>query len=451
MNDVKVCTSVAEKKSSPPPNINIDSKDRHNDGHRRLQSQLPPISQESNEEDSDTYDHISYDDISGFDDSLSDIKDADHLPENLYKIPSSALEKSKDSYTDADINNDYDDAVSMRTPFQSKFEESKTLSEEKDTGDHAFVKRRPPPPIPLSDYDKDGTESQIAGRQKSPSTSREHFCKKKTDTTYRFVPPVPCRDIDTTNLQVQESEADNGRENCPPVPTRPQTVVLSENKKESNDMTEVNICKPLPLLLTPTQSSDDNDTKDQFVSCSHLKPISPIPGSMKDALNSVKHLPLPPRPPKPNCKNDMISGSKPRPVSNSSVDSVYKGSDFDVTAPDVLYEDLRDTFKGSDFNCSENVSIGLGDTHKGSDFNSSANLNDNNIESDIEDTHLSVEPASLIKANPEDFSKTKPKFNSYVNVDVPERKSDKSSHSLMYVNQNQPETKPAVPPRKPLN
>lgn len=59
------------------------------------------------------YDYISYDDISGFDDSLFDIKDVDYLFENFYKIFFLVFEKLKDLYMDVDINNDYDDVVLM--------------------------------------------------------------------------------------------------------------------------------------------------------------------------------------------------------------------------------------------------------------------------------------------------------------------------------------------------
>lgn len=155
---------------------------------------------------------------------------------------------------------------------------------------------------------------------------------------------------------------------------------------------------------------------------------------MKDVLNFVKYFFFLLRLLKLNCKNDMIFGLKLRLVSNFFVDFVYKGFDFDVIVLDVLYEDLRDIFKGFDFNCLENVLIGLGDIYKGLDFNSFVNLNDNNIELDIEDIYFSVEFVLFIKVNFEDFLKIKLKFNFYVNVDVLERKLDKFFYLLMYVN-----------------
>lgn len=409
----------------------------------------------------------------------SDIEDfAVNFPKKIHSLPSSALEKSKDSDEYEDIDDDiYDDtAISRLILFQSEVDES-NKSMDKDTCNPPFVMRRPPPPIlPFSNYDTGGKESHTAGPRKPPLPPPFRL-EKKPDNTDCFAPPVPRRDRDTT--KTQESEDDNEYEMCPFVPKRPPPVVLSEykeNKEDSANLPEVNSCKSLPLPMTPPQS---DDRKDQGVKCSQMKPIPPIP-PMKDTLNSAKNIPPPPRPPKQNNtkgdlkslqthdeksfvppNNNMISGSKPdqRDENNTPVDFVHGGSSFDGTASNVVCDDLRDTFKGSDFNSSENVSIGLGDTYKGSDFNSSNNFGNTHKGSDIDrtvrvetDTNLSVEPAPPIKTNPNDFSGPKPnsKSNIYVNVDFHERKSD-DTHTVVYVNQNQPETKPAVPPRKPLN
>lgn len=163
--------------------------------------------------------------------------------------------------------------------------------------------------------------------------------------------------------------------------------------------------------MTPSQSNE-NEAKDQDVQAPPIKPISPKQ-QKKDTLSSAKKLPLSPKSPKPNCPDvnqktefgkDEYSNSTHLPVSpsniplkhdekssehlcdspnenllmssDSSVDSVYNGSDFYGTVPGVMSEDLRDTFKGSDFNSSDIVSIDLGDTHKGSDFISLDNLED---------------------------------------------------------------------------
>lgn len=122
-----------------------------------------------------------------------------------------------------------------------------------------------------------------------------------------------------------------------------------------------------------------------------------------------------------------------------------------------MSDDMRETFKGSDFNSSDNMSIGLGDTHKGSDFNSSNNLGDTHKGSDIDrtvrpakDKSIGTESTSAIKTKPKVFPKPKAKPKSPFYVNDQELKADDVS-TPVYVNQNQPGTKPAVPPRKPLN
>lgn len=58
------------------------------------------------------------------------------------------------------------------------------------------------------------------------------------------------------------------------------------------------------------------------------------------------------------------------------VDFVYNGFDFYGIVLGVMFEDLRDIFKGLDFNSLDIVFIDLGDIYKGLDFISLDNLED---------------------------------------------------------------------------
>lgn len=372
---------------------------------------------------------------------------------------------------------------------------------EDDKTNSLVVKWKPPPPPKINMDKKDSND----GRRRPPPLPPplpplpQKPRKIESDTCIAdcSVLPVPRRDRDTTNPQ--ESEDDNGYETCPSVLKRPP-VVLREKKENSANPSDVNSCKSLPLPMTPPQSNE-NEAKDQDVYASQINPISPQQQT-KDALNSAKKPPLPPKPPKPNStdtnpkkelgkdessnttelpvspknipqKRDKKSpkqlsvlsnenqstlcGSKTRTDQSNFSDSVYKCSDFYGTVPSVMSDDMRETFKGSDFNSLDNVSIGLGDTHKGSDFNSSDNLGDTHKGSDIDrtfratkDESIGDESTSAIKTKPKVFPKpnTKPKSTFYVNDQ--ELKADDIS-TPVYVNQNQPGTKPALPPRKPLN
>lgn len=79
-------------------------------------------------------------------------------------------------------------------------------------------------------------------------------------------------------------------------------------------------------------------------------------------------------------------------------DSVYRNSinrssdDYD-TAPRVVLDEMRDTFKGSDFDWSKSHSGTLEYTQKGSDIDSTDQI-------DI-DHDLGVQPSSTIKPKPE--------------------------------------------------
>lgn len=219
--------------------------------------------------------------------------------------------------------------------------------------------------------------------------------------------PIPFKSDDENSKKLVD-----GDKTYPPDVLRKQLpILLHENQEGFANPSVVNSCKFLPLPMTPSQSNE-NEAKDQDVQAPPIKPISPKQ-QKKDTLSSAKKLPLSPKSPKPNCPDvnqktefgkDEYSNSTHLPVSpsniplkhdekssehlcdspnenllmssDSSVDSVYNGSDFYGTVPGVMSEDLRDTFKGSDFNSSDIVSIDLGDTHKGSDFISLDNLED---------------------------------------------------------------------------
>lgn len=392
---------------------------------------------------------------------------------------------------------DYEGWGDVYTSPNSSDDEESIKPVEDDKANSPVVKRKPPPP-PQINMDK--KDFHADGRRRPPPPLPplpQKPSKIASDMADCSVPPVPRRDRDTSNPP--ESKDDKGYKTCPSVLKRPP-VVLREKKEDSANPSDVNSCKSLPLPMTPPQSNE-NKVEDQDVYASQINPISQQ--QTKDALNSAKKLPLPPKPPKPSKPNstdanpkidlgkDESSNTTALPVSprnipqkhdekspeqlsvspnenqsascgpktktdqSNSSDSVYKGSDFYGTVPSMMSDDMRETFKGSDFNSSDNMSIGLKDTHKGSDFNSSNNLGDTHKGSDIErtvratkDKSIGTEPTSAIKTKPKVFPK--PKTNPTFFVNKQEWKADDIS-TPVYVNQNQPGTKPAVPPRKPLN
>lgn len=95
-------------------------------------------------------------------------------------------------------------------------------------------------------------------------------------------------------------------------------------------------------------------------------------------------------------------------------DNVYRNSinissdDYD-TAPRVVLDEMRDTFKGSDFDWSKSQSGTLGCTQKGSDFDSTYQIDINR--------DLGVQPSSVIKPKPKvpPKPKGKPKTTMGVN------------------------------------
>lgn len=399
---------------------------------------------------------------------------------------------------------DYEGWGDVYTGPNSSDDEESIKPVEDDKAISAVVKRKPPPP-PQINMDK--KDFHADGRRRPPPPLPplpQKPNKIASDMADCSLPPVPRRDRDTSNPQ--ESKDDKGYKTCPSVLKR-LPVVLREKEEDSANPSDVNSCKSLPLPITPPPQSNENKEEDQDVYTSQINPISPQQQT-KDALNSAKKLPLPPKPPKPpkpskpnstdaNPKIDLgkdessnttalpvfprnipqkhdEKSSKPLSVSpnenqsascgpktktgrSNSSDSVYKGSDFYGTVQSVMSDDMRETFKGSDFNRSDNMSIGLGDTHKGSDFNSSNNLGDTHKGSDIDrtvrpakDKSIGTESTSAIKTKPKVFPKPKAKPKSPFYVNDQELKADDVS-TPVYVNQNQPGTKPALPPRKPLN
>lgn len=412
------------------------------------------------------------------------------LPKQILGLPPSGLVNPKGIDEYADIY-DFDDCVTSSMP--SKFDNEDSIKPLDDKANPLVVKRKPPPP-PIINMDKKDCHDN--GRRRPPPPLPplpQKPSKIESDMSDCSIPLVPRRYIDTTNPQ--ESEDDNGYETRTSAPKRPP-VVLREKKEDSANPSDVNSCKSLPLPMKPPQSNE-NEAEDQDVHDPQINPIS-SQQQTKEALNSAKKPPLPPKPSKPNSTDansktelgkdgscnttelpvsarnippnppeqhsvspnenqSTLCGSKTRTDQSNSLDSVYNGSDFYGTVPSVMSDDMRETFKGSDFNSSDNVSIGLGDTHKGSDFNSSDNLGDTHNGSNIDrtlraakDKSIGSKPTLAIKTKPIDFPKPKanPKSTFYVNDH--ELKADDIS-TPVYVNQNQPETKPAVPPRKPLN
>lgn len=95
-------------------------------------------------------------------------------------------------------------------------------------------------------------------------------------------------------------------------------------------------------------------------------------------------------------------------------DNVYRNSinissdDYD-TAPRVVRDEMRDTFKGSDFDWSKSQSGTLGGAQKGSDFDSTDQIDINR--------DLGVQPSSVIKPKPKvpPKPKVKPKTTMGVN------------------------------------
>lgn len=221
-----------------------------------------------------------------------------------------------------------------------------------------------------------------------------------------FTSPIPCKSDEEDSKKI----VDGDKTYSPDVLGKQLPILLRENQEGFANMSDVNSCKSLPLPMTPSQSNE-NEAKDQDVQAPPINPISPKQ-QKKDTLSSAKKLPISPKSLKSKCTDgnakqefgkDENSNSTHLPVSPRGIppkhdeksseqvcvssnenlltssdfsDSVYNGSDFYGTVPVVMSDDMRETFKGSDFDSSDIVSIDLGDTHKGSDFISLDNLED---------------------------------------------------------------------------
>lgn len=198
--------------------------------------------------------------------------------------------------------------------------------------------------------------------------------------------------------------------------------------------------KDLFLPNKPVKS-DKYDEKDPDVEAKQVMPKIPI-SQKKEILDSEKKLRLLPKPPDSNCAegdsktefgdnsfeiplSQRKDPSKKQPTNNQSSDSKTK-------------RDRNETVKGSCFDSSENILKGRDDTKK--EF---ATDRKNLVK---KENNLSRESKSANKTHQNPTAKPEATF--YVNDQ--ELKADDISNPV-YVNQNQPETKPALPPRKPLN
>lgn len=383
----------------------------------------------------------------------------------------------------------YDDAVSSLTLPNTNIEES-TKSEDDDNTSHPVIRRKPPPPIPFPHY-----------RRKSPLPPPNDPREMQKKLFISSLPLVPLKDRESAKQQ--KPDDDNRFINDPL--KRSSHSVLSESKENPADVFDKNSCLSLPLPIIPALS-DRIDGKDLDVNVLQTK--SSLPLSLReDNIKLAKMFPLSPRPPKPNStKSDSITEfvkvknvdsiivncpGSPRshlqapdgnpieqhsvaPNENqsiftdrkadrgSSLDSVYKGSDFYETVPSVIPLDSenngsdfcgtvtseipsRDSmYKGSDFygtvSSSENMSNGRGDTNKRTDSDQIVQVgNDNNI---------NVKPMLAIKTKPKVLPKPKAKPRIIFNNNGQDKKAHDASPSE-YINQIQSETKPVVPSRIP--
>lgn len=205
--------------------------------------------------------------------------------------------------------------------------------------------------------------------------------------------------------------------------------------------------KGLNIPNNPVQS-DKYDQKDPDVEAKQVMPTIPI-SQRKDILDSDKKLRLPPKPPESNCaegdpKTEFGKNSFEIPLSQRK-DSAKKhnGQSFEQptdnqSSDSKTKRDRNETVKGSCFDSSENILKVRDDTKK-----KSATDRKNLVE---KESNLSRKSKSANKTNPNPTAKPEATFY----VKDQELKADDISNPL-YVNQNQPETKPALPPRKPLN
>lgn len=108
-------------------------------------------------------------------------------------------------------------------------------------------------------------------------------------------------------------------------------------------------------------------------------------------------------------EDNQTSHSESNGDENVYRNSINISSDDYDTAPRVVLDEMRDTFKGSDFDWSKSHSGTLGDTQKGSDIDSTDQI-------DI-DRDLGVQPSSAIKPKPKvpPKPKVKPKATMGVN------------------------------------
>lgn len=199
------------------------------------------------------------------------------------------------------------------------------------------------------------------------------------------------------------------------------------------------------LLPNNPVQSDEYDNKHPDIEAKQVMPTIPI-SQRKNLLDSEKKLRLPPKPPDSNCaegdlKTEFGKNSFESPLSpKKDPPTKHNGQSFEQSTDNQSSDskkkkDRNETVKGSCFDSSENILKDRDGTKK-EYATDRKNLVD-------KESSLSRESKSANKTNLN--QRAKPFY-----VNDQELKADDTSNPL-YVNQNQPETKPALPPRKPFN
>lgn len=341
------------------------------------------------------------------------------------------------------------------------------LHDERESGYDDAISLPKLTPFCLKNNEED-TPTDIKIRQELSTTASYYNTEKEIRTDRRHNSSTPNEPTDDNTFPVMTRANRDGIQNeepdihkkTPPVPRRKDSIHIPN---------------------TSVQTFENND-KQQGVKIAYVKPISPVRQKL-DSVNSTKRLsslnpkrtnddsitdldkneyktlpmysnygsakneegPIPQIIVSENQSSDskMRTGRRRFNISDESLQSVYKSSDFDATQSNAIHDEMRETFKGSDI--VEIFSRSRGDSEERSNIDLTVHIN--------KVTNVIVESSPAIQTTrrrvpPE--PNTDPRSNIYVNEQGTEIDSNPTGMHV-YVNEEQIEAKPPVPPRKPLN
>ncbi|XP_048764539.2 uncharacterized protein LOC125672347 isoform X2 [Ostrea edulis] len=372
----------------------------------------------------------------------------------------------------------------------------------------------PPRPKPKDDKGKEA-EVRLSPENKRKGADKTLSKGDSNDSippVPRRPPPLHDNDESIPPVPRRPPTLPDSDDSIPPVPRRPIPLPSQENQKESAETTDEKSCKTLPLPKIPqsdesesvdveersaqtvppkTQTRHSNayqnvkEQKSFQINKAKFPPLPPKPEGTKNTFDGTN--PEPPRtphtsghkndtsppPPPPLRRDNQLKSENPRTcvdnVRDFDKDSIHKSSDFAESASIMSQGSMGETCKGSDY-VSKTSTQNLGDTERGSDFDRTSesgvahrisdNLTDTERGSDFYGKLPAMKTKPKILPKP---SKSRPQPTFYVGEEdsseqmrkVDEVKRDEcdtaKQSNPVYVNETETNTKPVVPPRKPLD